>query len=226
MRRMMIGCVASGFRSIFADAYTKLLMHMDGSNGGTTFVDSSTSNKSVTVVGNANTSTAKLASGVASALFDGNGDGLSFSSSADFAFGTGDFTVDMWIYPIAWGNNTVLFIVNATNGFQLGRNGETNLGIAAANVAWKVDASTLPSTGAWHHVAAVRASGTTKIYIDGTQVGSAADNTNYAQGASSIGYNVSNNSNFFNGYIDEFHVSKGIARWTSAFTPPALPYTY
>ena len=78
------------------DNYTKLLLHFDGTDGSTTFVDSSPSGKTVTAVGNAQIDTAQYKFGGASGLFDGNGDYLSVPDSDDWYFGTGDFTIDAW----------------------------------------------------------------------------------------------------------------------------------
>ena len=159
--------------------------------------------------------------GTAAAYFDGSGDILTVASSADFAFGTGDFTVDMLIYVPSWGSsNPVLFAVSTTGGFQFGkRENTTNWGACNWGVAWGVCSTTLPTTNTWHHIAAVRASGLMKIYLDGVQVASGTDTNNYVQGVAVIG------TNNLNAYIDELRVSKGIARWTSNFTPPTMQYT-
>lgn len=78
------------------NSFTKLLLHTDGTDGSTTFTDSSLSPKTISVFGNAQVDTAQSKFGGASALFDGTGDYLT-GSSADFAFGTNDFTIDFWM---------------------------------------------------------------------------------------------------------------------------------
>ncbi|MEJ0012775.1 MAG: hypothetical protein WDM94_09155 [Bauldia sp.] len=65
----------------------------------TTFVDSSASGRTITANGNAQVDTAQAKFGGASALFDGAGDYLTVPASADFNFGTGDFTVETLIEP-------------------------------------------------------------------------------------------------------------------------------
>ena len=69
MMREIIGCMSSQVLSL-------LLMHFDGSNGGTVFTDSSIYNRAVTASGNVNTSTTQKKFGTASAYFDGSGDFL------------------------------------------------------------------------------------------------------------------------------------------------------
>jgi hypothetical protein len=78
------------------DAYTVLMLHMDGVDTCTHFLDSELTPKAVTAVGNAQIDTAQSKFGNASALFDGAGDYLSVPDSADWAFGTGAFTIDFW----------------------------------------------------------------------------------------------------------------------------------
>jgi hypothetical protein len=83
-----------------------------------------------------------------------------------------------------------------------------------------------PSLSIWYHIAVVRASGTLKIYIDGTEKASLSDattdltytNTLYIGGKSF-------DSHWSNGNIDELRISKGIARWTDDFIPPTSEYS-
>ncbi len=200
------------------DTYTKLMLHCDGADNSTVFTDEI--GKTITVVGNAKISTAQSKFGGASAIFDGSGDYLTTPANADFAFGTGDYTVDMWAYIITWNDGACFCIVNNSGGFQLGRSGTTSdWGTCANAVAWKITASTLPSTGAWHHIAVSRSGGTERIFLDGVVVASGSNTYNYTcTGTFQVSYTT------FHGYIDELRVSKGIARWTSNFTPPTGPY--
>ena len=75
-----------------------LLMHMDGTNGGTTFTDNSNYALSVTPT-NATTSTTQVKFGTASAYFNGSAY-LTMPTTSQFAFGTGDFTIEFWGYRL------------------------------------------------------------------------------------------------------------------------------
>ena len=82
-------------------ASVALLLHCDGSNGSTTFTDSSPTPKTVTAYGNAQISTARSQFGGASALFDGSGDYLLVGAAADFKHlhdDSTDYTIEGWIY--------------------------------------------------------------------------------------------------------------------------------
>ena len=80
----------------------------------------------------------------------------------------------------------------------------------------------LPSTNTWYHVAMVRNSGTTKLYVDGTEYLSASDTTNYTDTYFIIGgwYNT---DYLMDGYIDEFRMTLK-ARYTSNFTAPTKEF--
>ena len=84
------------------DAYTKLVIHANGPDGGTNFYDDSNTHRTVTPVGNAQVSTAEKKYGTGSLLLDGSGDRLDIVDSAtdpEWSFGTNDFTIDFWVRP-------------------------------------------------------------------------------------------------------------------------------
>jgi hypothetical protein len=153
--------------------------------------------------------------------FDGSGDYLVPRSLTELAFGTGDFTIEFWLYLnntvleqwfVAWtGPNTnTIYFKDGTIRFY-------------ANDGLRITGSSL-STSTWYHIALVRSSGSTKLYIDGTQTGSTYTDTNsyvptaYAIGATTAGA-VS-----LNGFIDDLRITKGVARYTAAFTPPTKAF--
>ncbi len=203
------------------DANATLLLHMDGSNGSTSFPDSSPSPVSVTATGDAKTSTAQSKFGASSLILDGTGDYLTTAVSSAFALGTGDFTVEGWFRPSTtpYGNlidfrsssqtaNPVLYILNgATVGYYT----------ASAN---RITSTTVLAANTWYHVALVRASGTTRLYINGVQEGVAyADSSNYASPAAGVRIGCSYSAaDFFTGNIDEVRISN-VARYATNFTP-------
>ena len=95
------------------DSYTKALLHMDGSDGSTTFTDES--GTTWTANGNAQIDTAQSKFGGASGLFDGASDYLQTPYTADHNTGTGDFTIDQWIRFNSVATTQTLFARRTSN---------------------------------------------------------------------------------------------------------------
>ena len=213
-------------------ANVSLLLHGNGANGSTTIIDSSPTPKTVTAVGNAQISTAQSKFGGASILLDGAGDYLQSPSSTDFQLGTGDFTLELWIYSLGFAGAPnfndygALFDYRTANVSQvnvlLTFLGSSTL-VLYVNGATRIAGSAI-STNTWTHVALSRTSGTTKLFINGSQEGSNyADTNSYTSSVFRTGSNIAGDA-FFNGYIDDLRITKGIARYTSNFTPPTAPF--
>jgi hypothetical protein len=209
------------------DLNTKLLLHMDGADASTTFTDASpTARGNATVNGNAQVDTAQSVFGGASLLLDGSGDYLSYASNADWnlgAAGGGNFTIDFRIRFAATGTNVLVGASNApdaASGWALYVTGSTIrlYNGTESTLTWS------RSTSVWYHVALIRSGSTITCYIDGTSIGTFTDiDMNNDSGALGIGSSGSGAYNL-NGWIDEFRLVKGAAKWTANFTPPASAY--
>lgn len=210
----------------------KLLLHMDGANGSTTFTDSSGTPKTVTRFGDTQISTAQSKFGGASCLFDGVGDYLTVPAGADFAFGTGDFTAEMWFNPSSVTVYHALFYTGALQTNQLSLR-VTDAGKLQSFIdnsfngyGLQTGTTTLVA-GSWHHIAICSASSVIKTFLNGVQQTSAT-NTYNIQSTTSVyigAQNVTGTVSFSpTGYIDELRVTKGIARYTANFTPPTAPF--
>lgn len=220
------------------DSYTKLLLHMNGADGSTSFIDAT--GKTITKYGNAQIDTAQYKFGGASGLFDGVNSYLGAPDSADWRLDGGSnsnqWTIDFWArFNGAPGSTRMGFIqqyVDADNRWNLYFTASGNLGFAqrlggVTNI--DIENAWVPSGSVWYHVACVK-QGTTgyKMFINGTQIGSTQTNTTALAdlaGSLRVGMAFSNSlDNYFKGWLDEVRISKGIARWTSNFTPPKYPY--
>jgi hypothetical protein len=153
---------------------------------------------------------------------------LTSANSSAYAFGTGDFTVECWFYSLSTLNYPTLFstsLAYATAGGFRVTGGPTNNTLQVATAGTGLIATTATFTNnVWNHVAVVRISGTTKLYLNGVLVGSASDSTNYTTTEGVIGNNTGAGSPyFFNGYISNLRVVKGVGVYTNAFTPPTSP---
>jgi len=209
------------------DSFTKFLIHCDGADASTTFTDVSGSAHTVTVSSNAQVDTAQSKFGGASLLLNETSDYLSLASSSDWAFGTStDFTIDFWIRPTAFGANNGAFAINGVCTFQMDATSRIQLFHAANGFSAPYLVSSAMSTATWHHLAMVRSGSTTKLYVDGTEAASTGASMNWTAGTFYIGtthFDPAGGS--ISAHIDEFRISNGVARWTSAFTPPTGEYT-
>jgi hypothetical protein len=208
-------------------AFNSLLLHGDGTNGSTVITDSSGSPKTVTAVGNAQISTTQSKFGGSSMLFDGTGDRLTTPSNNAFAFGTGDFTVEAWVYEsIRPAFPTVIEI-----GAHLAVTGIIFLTNNAGNLAGIYSGSffAMTATGsltAWNHYAWVRSGNSIQTFVNGIG-GTATSFTNNLSNTATItvGSQAGGGDNYdLNGYIDDLRITKGVARYTSNFTPPTAPF--
>ena len=208
-------------------ASVSLLLHLDGTDNSTTFTDSSGTPKTFTASGNARIRTVQSRFGGASLYLDGGGY-ISTPSHSGFAFGTGDFTVEMWVYRLSGNTWHGLFVSgnNETSQLSLRISNSNKLEFFFNNNAATSTTSNVPS-GEWAHVAVSRSSGTTRLFVNGVQGASVADSSNYSgSGNACIGARLVDGSAdlFMFGYIDEFRVTKGVARYTANFTPPTAPF--
>lgn len=208
----------------------QLLLPMDGTNGSTTFTDASSNSLTVTANGNAAISTSESKFGGASAYFDGTGDHLAVDGQTELALGTSDFTIEMWIYPEAFSTGKVLIDTRVTagdTGYVLLVNVSSKLVLVSSGGARVTSASSV-SLNQWTHVAVSREAGTLRAFLDGQLDASAT----YASAMTSprslpvIGIQTFGDAGW-QGYIDDFRITKGTngARYTAAFTPPAIPHT-
>lgn len=199
-----------------------LLLHMDGANNSTNFMDSSLRGKSVSAGGTAKIDTSQKMFGTGSGLFDGAGY-LSVPSHADFAFGTGDFTVEAWVmFSGLSGVQTIAEVkVNGSWAFFYTAN---TLRFSRRWVADDISRSWTPSTGVWYHLAATRSGSTNRLFVNGSQLGTTATAaSNFGQGSLCIG--ASNEAqDYLNGRVDDFRITKGVARYTANFTPPQAQF--
>jgi hypothetical protein len=194
-----------------------LLLHMDGANNSTTFTDSSVNGLTVTANGDAKISTAQSRFSGASASFDGTGDYLSVGANTGFVF-NGDFTIECWAYFLSVASNKGIF-ASSGERFGLIRTASTLYWLGSADIN---GSSVTLVANRWYHVAASRSGTTLRLFVDGVLAGSGTSSQTPASNTWYIGSDQSNEH--LDGYIDELRITKGIARYTSNFMPPTLPF--
>jgi hypothetical protein len=190
--------------------------------------DASTNNFAVAIAGDTkpNNFNPYLPTGYYSNYFDGTGDYVTLpSTSGAFNFGTNDFTIEAWIYTIA---STSYGQIAGSSYSATG--GALYLKATAVTFYTNTDVAITPTgsivLNTWTHVAAVRSSGTLKIYINGVQAGTSAFTNNLTSDTGAIGGRTATpTTENFNGYISNLRVVKNTAVYTANFTPPTQPLT-
>jgi hypothetical protein len=216
-----------------------LLLGFEGADGATSTVDESPSAKTVTFNGNAQLDTAQAKFGTSSLLLDGTGDFLSLADSADWDFGSGQFTVESFV-RLSSVDNTYCIMAQWASG-------------APTNAAWALYCDTVgltalryrfvDNTGTtrdaissaitnvanqWFHYAADRdGTGKVRVYIDGAMIGSATNSQTFRNSTNNLRIGSIEGFSFdFGGWLDELRITKGVARYASdsGFTVPTAAF--
>ena len=205
------------------------------------FIDNSSNNYAISLTGTPSTKVFNpfntLPDGVnGSGYFDGTGDYIQAGSNAALAPGSGDFTIECWIYPT--NNNFYNGIYQSytdgngrTTALRINTNNadQTSLMVQTAATALITTSTGVVTANAWNHIALVRngaGSNNLVLYVNGTSAGTATNTTNFSDGYAQIGNAVYAGTNYYwNGGISNLRVVPGTAVYTSAFTPPTAPLT-
>lgn len=225
----MIGVASSQQNNLFSQpsGYPSIsLLHFDGTDGSTTFTDEY--GVVWSAQGDAQLDTADKKFGGSSLLLDGANDRIN-TSVTDLLDITQDFTVECFIKLNGSGRNAIVTSYSNQNAgwlFDTGASTELRLILATGSYEF-VAGSTSITTGAWHHVACSKKGSTLRVFLNGT-----LDGTQTITGSASnpglvttIGRDNLDTGRDFDGWIDEFRITEGLARYTTSFTPPALPFT-
>jgi Concanavalin A-like lectin/glucanases superfamily len=218
------------------DSSTTLLLHFD-QNPGVAF-DSSNYGNSITNVGGVSASATQSTFGGYSGFFPSNSSYLTVpnaTSTQNFVFGTSDFTIEFWIYLTAYPTpGSVSGFDNLNLGGAGVRNTSFVFGVVNSgklNVftsgAFRTASATTVSLNTWTHIALTRTSNLFNYWINGTKdANSFSFVVGCTTGGATIGGLADNQYGATSGYIDEFRVTKGLARYSgSSFTVASSAFT-
>ena len=221
--------------------YTTLLLSGNGTNNANnnTFLDSSTNNFSITRSGNTTQGTFSPYGSNWSNYFDGNADFLRLSNNNAFLFGSGDFTLECWLFSnTTTPEHQVLMSVwddfSTTPqawDFRVNGAGKIWFQIDVASIDTTIFTSTATlSAGQWYHLAVTRSGNTFRLFINGTLDSTTTNSSTISNGNGPLcigGYTGSSQADkeSVNGYLSNVRIVKGTAVYTSAFTPSTTPLT-
>lgn len=168
--------------------------------------------------------------------FNGINDSLQVPDSTDWDFGTSNFTIDFWVYhdqAVSVYNEDLIMYFNGTSKFSwlIRRNtvGNLELFLSSNGTSWDFNQSTseIITSDVWHHIAIIRDDNIIKPFIDG--ILATFSSTSYTNSLSTAAdllriADSGPSTDCFEGYMSDIRISKGIARWTSDFAAPPVPY--
>jgi hypothetical protein len=222
-------------RSLYTGNFNPSQIPLTQVSGGTTnllttFVDGRGIDYTGNTVVKANTSTLTLISSVTkynlySMNFNGTSDVLTVSSSTGFIYNYNDFTWEMWVYPTSprWATTSTYFIEHGLYGGSL-RYANNKVFYSNITTATSTASFILSiNSSTWTHLAVVRANTVTSVFVNGSFAVSTPDSYNYSvQPIITIGNTSSSTyvNNYFQGYIEDLRITKGLARYLTTFVPP------
>jgi Concanavalin A-like lectin/glucanases superfamily len=207
------------------DSNTKLMLHSQSLS------DASTSAHTQTAFGSAVPSVLQSKFGGSSLKFmQSTSDYITSSNSSDFDFGTGDFTIDFWVYEISAAlpltsiarEKTATwppFIINYNGSVWMSSNG----------AAWDIAVGRTFGAqvfNSWQHLEISRQGNTFRTFRNGVQQDTWTSTLGFPANSNPLAIGTcQNGGSYFNGYMDEIQISKGICRHTANFTPETAEYT-
>jgi hypothetical protein len=208
-------------------------LHIKGTDAS--IIDKS-QGSNLTLVGNTTGSTTQVKFADTKSIYlDSSVNAVSFTPGYDdpsFNFGTGDWTIELWAYiqTLSGGRNLFSFLragTTETVPHFYTSNTDLRYYVNGTDVISSTNVLTLNT---WHHITLTRNGNDHKIFVDGTQVGSTWTSAQtYVQGRPVLGdyyislNNLNSSTNTLHGYVQDFRITKGLARYTANFTPPTAP---
>jgi Concanavalin A-like lectin/glucanases superfamily len=219
-------------------ANVSLLLHMDGTNGSQSFVDSSNNNFTITANGDAQISDAEKKLGNGAAYFDGDGDFLEIADNDAFELQGNNFTIEYWIRPTILDSNYQAIASKASAsqdaaGWILYIDVNNTINFLAGTGSWSVFllSEFNLTINTWYHVAATRSGNNWYLFINGDLKASTTDSLTLNTGNLPlyIGWypyfdGLSTSDQSFGGYIDDLRITKGVARYTANFVPQTAAF--
>ena len=192
--------------------------------------DKSLYGNAVTAFGNVAVSTAEKKYGAGSAVFDGSGDYLEIDDRDSLRVCSGDFTLEAWVFVSTW--TKVVTIAEKYSSLTRGFSWQTtvtgkHVGILLANGYTGVISTNPIPTNSWSHIAFTKYGNVVRVFTNGILDGELVLGYSGSDDGSKLCIGIDHNGYVrdFNGRIDDFRITKGVARYTENFTPPgAIEY--
>jgi hypothetical protein len=181
-------------------------------------------------VSTAQVSTNPVKYGTGSIKFNGSTDRLTIKRSDLFDFGTGDFTIESWILfnSVSTIQAFATNYLNSSTGWGWQWRSDTGAWNFGYGDTGLISYTNTPIVGTWIHSAVCRSNNVLRMFVNGVLVSTVTNSTNMSGTTTDLTLGVNpfaGGVQYFNGYLDDFRITKGVGRYTANFTPPqqALP---
>jgi len=217
-------------------ASVSFLSGFEGIDESTTIVDEGpVGHTGITANANAQLDTAQKKFGDSSLLLDGTGDNVTIDDHASLTLAAGDFTIEAHVRfngdPGTDPRTIVSKWTEGTNQREWWLQTQDNvlqfyISTNGSGLALKASSSFNPAADTWYHIAVCRTGGLAYFFVDGVAHGNAGLTETIFDGSSPviIGSSIGSFPNYANGWVDELRITKGVARYTTGFTPPDAAY--
>ena len=217
------------------------LLPFDGTNGATSTTDLSNNTHTVTFGGDAQISTAQSKFGGSSLSLDGNGDYVDLPQSTN-QLTSDDFTIEFWFRINSGAGSSTYGILGSFNQesgtykgfyfFTTSARPQVYFQAYCGSDGWAEvnkdqGTRTALSNNTWYHVAVTRNGSTWRLFLNGTQEDSITLDSSITDAGSTTRLGSGGpieTSGWFNGYIEDLRITKGVARYTSNFTAPTTAH--
>jgi len=204
-------------------AVTNTQLLLNYTNGA---IFDNTAKNVVETVSGASLSTAQVKYGTTSMAFNGSSDYVVTPSSKLISAWSGDCTIEGWYYTTSIASTPPLWMNSTSNSDGMSGGyvySDGRVGMGKIGVSDLYSAVGLWSNNRWNHVAYVKAGATAYIFLNGVLVASGTATTYFETSTVkpiTLGRNYQNSPSYYTGYINDFRITQGVARYVANFTPP------
>ncbi len=212
---------------------------LEGAEGGTNWADLSRAGTTINSSGNVQTDTGvagPVGGDGSSTLFDGTRDHLELDNAADLTFGSGEWTIEMFIYFRVFPGSGAVQMYDGRNEGTGGSGANISFYLDSADSklkfysdnAVRITSTNTAAIGKWYHMALCKSDSTTRMFIDGIQEGSSyTDSTTYIGHANRPYLGEDGNAPTYaelDGNMAHVRITKGVGRYSTNFSVPSIPF--
>ena len=210
------------------DPSNSLLLDFNGN-----LTDRGHAGRTMTAENGAAVSTTQTKFGTHSLSGNGSTHHITAVNSADFRFGSGDFTIECWFYPTTIGriHGIASQLADGARGWFMDITSGNKLRLYGYVGSWQElgISTTSVTVNNWHHLAVTRDGNNFRVFLNGVLEDTTVVSGSFTEETSNVmtvGYaSHSGGNQYLLGFIDDFRITKGSSRYTATFAVPTAAHT-